>query len=174
MIRLSRMAYFLAISLAAFSALPVFADQITSVCFTPGEDCRSLIVDTINSAKSSIRMHAYSFTSTPIAKALHDAHRRGVAVEAVLDKGQRTAKYSGATYLHNAGIPVHIDSRHAIQHNKVLVIDAQTVVTGSYNFTKAAQERNAENVVVINDPDIAAKYLANWQKCKEHSETYAR
>jgi phosphatidylserine/phosphatidylglycerophosphate/cardiolipin synthase-like enzyme len=92
----------------------------------------------------------YSFTSKPISKALLDAHKRGINVVAVLDKSQRTQKYSGATFLANAGIPVYIDSRHAIAHNKIMIIDWSTLITGSFNFTKAAEEKNAENLLVIN------------------------
>lgn len=154
--------------------LPAAATPIKAVCFTPGEDCRSLIVDEINQAKTSIRIQAYSFTCKEIAKALTDAHRRKVDVQVVLDKSQKREKYTSATFLHNAGVPVSIDSRHAIQHNKVIVIDGQTVITGSYNFTNAAAARNAENVLVLDDPATAAKYLGNWQQCAKHSESYER
>ena len=84
-------------------------------------------------------MQGYSFTSTPIAKALVEAKRRGVDVRAILDKSQRTERYSGATFLKRAGIPTVIDEQPAIAHNKVFVFDQQAVLTGSFNFTKAAQ-----------------------------------
>ena len=70
------------------------------------------------------------------------------------------------------GIPVKIDAKHAIAHNKVMVIDDQTVITGSFNFTKAAEEQNAENLLVIYDKVLAAKYVGNWQTHAEHSEAY--
>lgn len=69
----------------------------------------------------------------------------------VLDNNQRTESYTPATFLHNRGVPVFIDSRHAIQHNKVILIHGETVITGSFNFSKAAEERNPENVLVIRD-----------------------
>lgn len=153
------------------------ADTLTlsgpaALCFTPGDDCAGLLVATINQAQKSIYVQAYSFTSAPIAKALTDAARRGVHVEAILDKSQRTEKYSGATFLANAGIPVFIDARHAIAHNKVMILDGSRVVTGSFNFTKAAQERNAENLIIIQDQDLASRYMKNWQKHREHAEPY--
>ena len=83
---------------------------------------------------------AYSFTSAPLAKALVDAHKRGVKVTVILDSSQRSEKYTSATFLHNAGVPVFIDGAHAIAHNKVMVIDGRTV-----NFTKAARSATAEN-----------------------------
>jgi phosphatidylserine/phosphatidylglycerophosphate/cardiolipin synthase-like enzyme len=90
-------------------------------------------------------VQAYSFTSAPIAKALLNAHKRGVKVEVILDRSQKTQKYSSATFLYNVGIPVKIDAQHTIAHNKVMIIDGETVITGSFNFTKPADENNAEN-----------------------------
>ena len=72
----------------------------------------------------------------------------------------------------HAGIPTFIDSKHAIAHNKVMLIDDREVLSGSFNFTKAAEESNAENLLVIDDSALAAKYLANWQEHLKHSEAY--
>ena len=118
-------------------------------------------------------MQAYSFTSAPIAKALVDAHKRGVQVQVILDKSQKGEKYSSADFVLHAGIPTFIDAKHAIAHNKIMIIDGQTVITGSFNFTKAAEESNAENLLVIRSPELAAKYAANWKAHAEHSEVYA-
>lgn len=93
-------------------------------------------------------------------------------VEVILDKSQRTEKYSSADFVQRAGIPAYIDAEHAIAHNKVMVIDGQTVITGSFNFTNAAEEHNAENLLVIRSPDLAEKYAANWMAHLEHSEKY--
>lgn len=117
-------------------------------------------------------VQAYSFTSAPIAKAVVDAHKRGVQVKVILDKSQRTEKYSSADFVAYAGIPVSIDAKHKIAHNKVMIIDGSTVITGSFNFTKSAEEGNAENLLIIYDPDLAVKYTENWKKHGEHSEPY--
>jgi phosphatidylserine/phosphatidylglycerophosphate/cardiolipin synthase-like enzyme len=121
-----------------------------------------------------VLVQAYSFTSAPIAKALMEAHKRGVKVQVILDKSQRTEKYTSATFLQNVGIPVYIDDKHAIAHNKVMVIDGRVVITGSFNFTKAAEENNAENLLVIDDAQIAEKYAKNWQEHLGHSVPYER
>jgi phosphatidylserine/phosphatidylglycerophosphate/cardiolipin synthase-like enzyme len=84
-------------------------------------------------------VQAYSFTSAPIANALVDAHKRGVNVQVILDKSQRTEKYSSADFVARAGIPTFIDAKHAIAHNKIMVIDGYEILTGSFNFTKAAE-----------------------------------
>ena len=119
-------------------------------------------------------MLAYSFTSAPIAKALVEAHKRGVDVQVVVDKSQKSAKYTSATFIANAGIPVRIDAKHAIAHNKVLVVDGHTVQQGSFNYTKAAEDNNAENVLVNwNNPKLAEVYLRDWKRHWEHSEAVA-
>jgi phosphatidylserine/phosphatidylglycerophosphate/cardiolipin synthase-like enzyme len=105
-------------------------------------------------------------------KPLLDAHKRGVQVQVILDKSQRTEKYSSADFLANQGAPTLIDASHAISHNKVMIIDGETVITGSFNFTKAAQEKNAENVLIIRDQALAAQYIENWQAHAQHRQPY--
>lgn len=143
-----------------------------SVYFSPGGGCTDAIIRELTYAKTSVLVQAYSFTSAPIAKALLNAHKRKVRVEVIFDKSQKTQKYSSATFLFNSGIPVKIDSVHQIAHNKIMVIDGQTVMTGSFNFTKAAEESNAENLLVIRDKKLAELYTKNWQNHDKHSEVY--
>jgi len=160
------------ISFFSYAFTLTLHDAPASVYFSPRGGAQQAIVDVIGQAKESVLVQAYSFTSSPIAKALLEAHKRGVKVEVVLDKGQRTARYSGATFLRNVGIPVWIDAKHAIAHNKVMVIDGATVITGSFNFTKAAEEKNAENLLIIQDQGLARLYTQNWERHREHSEEY--
>ncbi len=147
-------------------------DTPVSVYFSPRGGGQQAIVYAIGKAKESVYVQAYSFTSAPIAKALLEAHKRGVRVEAILDKSQRKATYTGATFLKNEGIPVYIDAAHAIAHNKVMVIDGAIVITGSFNFTKAAEEKNAENLLIIKDKALAQLYMENWERHRGHSEGY--
>lgn len=142
------------------------------VYFSPSGGCTDAAVNVIASAKESILVQAYSFTSGPIAKALVDAHKRGVACKVILDKSQRTEKYSEADFLVHSGIETWIDAEHRIAHNKVMVIDGQIVITGSFNFTKSAETGNAENLLVIHSPELAQKYSENWKKHQVHSAAY--
>src|SRR5205807_6025499 len=105
---------------------------------------------------------------------LTDAEERDVKVIAILDASNRTKNYSAADFLAHEGIETYIDSQHAIAHNKIIIIDGQTVLTGSFNFTKAAEENNAENLLVIHDAALAAKYAANWKVHLAHSKPYYR
>jgi phosphatidylserine/phosphatidylglycerophosphate/cardiolipin synthase-like enzyme len=143
------------------------------VYFSPRGGCTEAIVKELGHAKTSVLVQAYSFTSAPIAKALLDAHKRKVKVQVILDRSQKREKYTEATFLFNQGIPVKIDAVHAIAHNKVMVIDGETVITGSFNFTKAAEEKNAENLLVIRDKKLASLYTKNWEEHGRHSEIYS-
>lgn len=142
------------------------------VYFSPNGECTDAIIRELNKAQKTVLVQAYSFTSATIARALLDAHRRGVRVEVILDKSQRTQSYSSATFLYNAGIPTKIDAQHSIAHNKVMIIDGETVITGSFNFTRAAEESNAENLLIIHDEKLASLYMKNWQEHAQHSEVY--
>ena len=140
--------------------------------FSPNGGATEAIVAALGRARTEILVQAYSFTSKDIAKALLDAHKRRVKVEIILDKSQRKEKYSSADFTAHAGIPTFIDDRHAIAHNKVMIIDREVVVTGSFNFTKAAEEKNAENLLIIPSKDLAREYIENWQAHKAHLEQY--
>lgn len=143
------------------------------VRFSPKGGCTEAVVEALGRARTSVLVQAYSFTSAPIAKALVEAHRRGVKVEVILDRSQRTEKYSSADFILHQGIPTSIDDQHAIAHNKVMVIDGTTVITGSFNFTRAAEEHNAENLLVLQDASLADQYAGNWRIHARHSSPYA-
>ena len=70
------------------------------------------------------------------------------------------------------GIPTYIDAEHQIAHNKIMVLDKETVITGSFNFTKAAEEKNAENLLILKSKELAKVYIDNWNKHKAHSQAY--
>lgn len=94
-------------------------------------------------------------------------------MEIILDKSQKRGKYTSATFLVNAGIPTYIDASHAIAHNKIIIIDRAIIITGSFNFTKAAEEKNAENLLIIRSPEMANIYIENWRFHKQHSASYS-
>lgn len=162
------------LAIPAVSAGDRQLDVKASVWFSPNGGCTEAICHELASAKQTILVQAYSFTSAPIAKALVDAYKRGVKVQVILDKSQKTEKYSSATFLANQGVPVKIDSKHAIAHNKVMVIDGETIITGSFNFTKSAEGKNAENVLILRSKALADEYVRNWQEHAGHSEEYVK
>lgn len=174
-----RSLFFLALFSPAIYATPLVFQHETldyAVCFTPGGDCTQDIVDTVNSARKQVLVQAYQLTSAPVAWALVQAHRRGIDVEVILDKSQRKGKrnqpYSPAKFLQNQGIPLWIDYKPAIAHNKVMIIDDETVITGSFNFSKAAQYKNAENLLILRSKIIAKQYENNWFTRKNLSKIF--
>lgn len=150
-------------SVTACSVEPKGAtDLVHDVCFTPGNNCTQKIVDVVDQAKKQILVQAFSFTSEPIAQALVLAQKRGVEVGIILDKFKTGEAKSAINYFRSNGIEPLIDYKAAIAHNKVIIIDGHILVTGSFNFTKNAQARNVENLLIIHDHGVAEKYVANW------------
>lgn len=140
------------------------------LAFTPGDRIDARIVAAIDAAEHEVLVLAFSFTQPRIARALAAAHARGVTVEVVADRGQTLElPQSAVPALAREGIPVWLDGNFGNAHNKVVVIDAgspqATTITGSYNFTLAAQTKNAENVAIFRDnPDVARAYRAYFRK----------
>ena len=147
---------------------PAFAacTQVSmDVCFRPGEtSCETAIVTAIDGARHTLLVQAYGFTDPQIIHAIGEAEKRGVTVRFILDKENRQPRYTGASYLRNAGVPVRIDDKVAIAHNKVMVIDGETVIGGSYNYTRSAEDKNAENVTFTISACVAKLYTGNFER----------
>ena len=154
------------------TATPSGTIPLPETYFSPKGGCTQAIVRELKAARQSILIQAYSFTSAPIAAALVEAARRGVLIEVVLDKSNKTGKYSAADFVAHAGIPTWLDEKHAIAHNKVMILDEATVITGSFNFTKAAEESNAENVLILRSPELASRYTQQFIEHRRHSTPY--
>lgn len=159
----------------AGEALQLSARGTIQVAFTPGDDAAGLIVAAIRKAKRQVLVQAYGFTHKDIGQALAEARRRGIDVQILADHRQReTLSNSLIDWLAEQDIPVWIDSEHAAAHNKVMVIDNGTadaaVITGSFNFTHAAQHRNAENLLILRgNANLAETYAANWRRHRIHA-----
>ena len=132
--------------------------------FSPEQGATDLVVKTIASAKAKIRVASYSFTSQPVTDALIAAHDKGVEVELVADGSDRKGRGTKISQLAADHIPTRYNDQFAIMHDKFIIIDDQTVELGSFNYTSAAEHKNAENVLVLHDvPDIAKRYSTQWQ-----------
>jgi phosphatidylserine/phosphatidylglycerophosphate/cardiolipin synthase-like enzyme len=148
------------------------ATGTVEIAFTPGDAVDNLIIAAIDRAQAEVLVQAYTFTHRKIAQALIGARRRGVAVSVLADREQaRAVPQNVLTQLASGGVEVWLDGNFAAAHNKVIVIDAglprATTITGSYNFTIAAQRSNAENIVLLHDNDAVARaYRDNWRRLK--------
>jgi phosphatidylserine/phosphatidylglycerophosphate/cardiolipin synthase-like enzyme len=136
----------------------------------PNKDVVKIVVAEINKAQKRILVQAYEFTSRAIADALIEAKKRKVDVRVIIDKKAGESQYSVIKLLKENGITCYGDSHHRIAHNKVIVIDEAVVLTGSYNWTEAAQKHNAENMLVIHEAGLIQAYILNWNEHKEHSK----
>lgn len=159
----------LIISMACFASLAYGSGAITveplvgyQTCFVPGQNCAQFVAQEIGNSKSTIDVQAYGFTNADIIGALVSAENRDVKVRIILDKSNLKQSYSGLKTIEADGIPTWIDYKRAIAHNKIMIIDGKEVITGSFNFTTAAQKSNAENLIVLYSPDIAKAYEQNF------------
>ena len=133
--------------------------------FSPGSDTISPLLKEINSAEKSIHFMAFSFTHDALGGAMRDRFKSGIEVRGVFEKRQTDNPYSEYEAMKKAGLPVVLDKNGGDMHHKVIVIDAETVITGSYNFSKNAEKRNDENLLIIKgNPEIAEAYLAEFEK----------
>lgn len=163
----------------AFDALPgpSAAQGTLQAAFAPWDDIEGMVIDVIDHARAQVLMQAYLITNKKIAAALVAAHRRGVDVRLLADATQSHEDATKVPMLAAAGIPVWLETRYQNAHNKVIVIDAATptatVVTGSFNFTWAAQHKNAENILIArNNLPLATRYALNWERQRQQATVY--
>lgn len=159
--------------MTASGAELVLNNAPTKVFFSPKGGCTKGIIKELDMGAREILVQAYSFSSTQIRNALANAQKRGVKVEVIFDNDeQKEQNYKSAKALSKSGVTVYIDAHHASAHNKVIIIDRETIITGSLNFTYAAETKNAENVLVIKSSALAGLYAENWYAHQKHSLKY--
>lgn len=150
------------------------------VKFSPWDDVEGEVIALLGAARHEVLVQAYSLTSRGIAAALIVAHQRGVSVRLLADREQTmSGESSRIPDLVAAGIEVRIETRYAAAHNKVMVIDGNSpdsvVLAGSYNWTWSAQNRNAENLLIIRrNKSLASSYAANWRRHAEDAVPYSQ
>jgi len=136
----------------------------TEVYFSLSDNPQKAIIENINQAESFINIAMYIFTDKEIALPLVKARERGVKVRLYLDQDQFDYKYSQSRFLLQKGIKTRISSNKYIMHNKFAIIDNRLLLTGSYNWTFSANNRNDENLMVIDDPEIIALFQNQFEK----------
>ncbi len=158
---------------ATVQAAPVtVGNSEIEVYFSPNGGALDAILRNLGAAQKSVHMQAFHFRSEPIVKALQAAAKRGLDVRVIVDAESAAKSNSRAGQAAQGGVPVFTDAEHAVSHNKIIVIDGATVITGSYNFVKRAEYKNAENMLVIRSAELAAKYEENWERHFAHSKPF--
>ncbi|RKZ31809.1 phospholipase D family protein [bacterium] len=141
-----------------------FDSTTVEVCFSPGGNCREMIIDYIESATNNIDIAIYSITNLELARALVQAYSRDVKIRVVADDRNIDSKYGKSVYLADSGIPVRYDDSRGYMHHKFAIIDGKTVITGSYNWSNSAETRNNENVIVVKNGNIARVYSDEFER----------
>ncbi len=154
---------FLAIALGLSSCTSTYEDSM-KVYFSPKGGAEEAIVEAIENAQSEILVQAYSLTSQPIVDALIKVHQDNVNVRLILDRRAETGEKekNALRQLNTEKIYVKIDTVVGLAHKKVMIIDSIITITGSFNYSKSAEEKNRENLIVIRDRTIAMDYLDHW------------
>ena len=138
-----------------------FAD--TQVYFSPNGGCQNAVIAEIGKAQKTIDIAMYYLTSREIAQELVNAKDRNVKVRIVLDKSQETQTYSKSRYLIKRGFEVKYHTGHGLMHNKFSIIDGKVLITGSFNWTPTANEKNEENLLIMTDKDLIADYEKRFE-----------
>lgn len=141
---------------------PIKFDEDPEVLFSPQDHVTNFIIKQINESKHTIRVLCYSFTSKPISDALIAAYKRGVDVRIISDGGQTDPYRTYVDDCANAGIPCFYDTKYKTAHDKVMVFDNTYILTGSFNFTNAAETVNSENVLFGKSINGAKLYTDRW------------
>jgi phosphatidylserine/phosphatidylglycerophosphate/cardiolipin synthase-like enzyme len=135
------------------------------VVFTSEDEAiEQSIIPVVNSATQSIRFLAFSFTDYPLAQAMIQRAQNGVDVAGVFEKVGSDTDAAELKTLYCANVPVRRDGNSGFMHNKVIVVDQRYVITGSLNFSTNAEENNDENVLIIDNPDIARLYVQDFER----------
>jgi phosphatidylserine/phosphatidylglycerophosphate/cardiolipin synthase-like enzyme len=135
------------------------------VYFSPDDGVAASLLDLLNAAQDSIYFMAFSFTANDLGDAMRARFKDGVDVKGVMETDQIKSNV-GTEYdaFLQAGVDVRPDGNDGQMHHKVIIIDKQIVVLGSYNFTNSAETKNDENLLVVYNPEIAAQYLAEFER----------
>jgi phosphatidylserine/phosphatidylglycerophosphate/cardiolipin synthase-like enzyme len=147
-----------------FPDLTIDGTQV-EILFSPDDSVAKRLLELINGAQESINFMAYTFTSDEIGAALRDKAQAGIPVVGVMDSGQISSDGTEYNYFIEAGMDVRLDgNERGLLHHKVLIVDQEIVITGSYNFTASAENNNDENVVILHDRSAAQKYQEEFQR----------
>lgn len=143
------------------------------VAFSPSDGIAEIICNQLAEAKDNVYVMAFVLTSEPIAQKLAELAERGVKIYCILDRGQARTRYSQGQYLKSRGAEIHISpNSRGKMHHKVITIDDDTVITGSYNFSDNAEKGNDENIIIIKNIELAKLYNKEFKRCLNGTKGY--
>ncbi|HQY89450.1 MAG TPA: phospholipase D family protein [Tepidisphaeraceae bacterium] len=151
---------------------PAVVEDGIAVYFSPDGGAAPAMVDVINGAQKTVDIAIFSITQKEIVKAIVAANKRGIKVRILLDSSQAEGKYSSATYLANAGVPIWTNLDQTI-HHKYAIIDNKFLCTGSFNYSTSADLYNAENLLIMTGkPKLTRAYAMNFEGLMKSAVRY--
>jgi len=132
--------------------------------FSPGDDCENAIVSSIRNANHSVKICVFTISENVITNEIIAAKKRGVSVTIITDNDKLNDKGSDIRWLADEGVRIRIDQSSSHMHHKFCIVDKEILLTGSYNWTKSAADRNQENLLVTEDPKMVKAYLNEFEK----------
>ena len=149
-------------------------DGEVSIIFASEADELSALIEEIARAESAIRFMVFVFSLDELAEAmLQQTTDPAITIQGIFEKRNSTASWSQLPALHCAGAAIRQDGNRYILHHKVIILDEDTVITGSFNYSGSAANRNDENIIIIRDAAIAALYLDEWRRMWDGAEELA-
>lgn len=132
--------------------------------FSPGNDCENAIISAIRKAKSTIKICVFTISENEISEALIRAHKRGINIKIITDNDKINDTGSDIRWLLDEGLTIRIDEATSHMHHKFCIVDKKILLTGSYNWTKSAADRNQENILITYDPKSVKLYLREFEQ----------
>lgn len=138
--------------------------ELAEAYFEPQQDCGARLISLLDRSRSDVRICVFTITDNAVAGAILAAHRRGVTVRIISDGDKARDRGSDIARLEASGVPVRVDFAADHMHHKFAVFDSHAMVTGSYNWTRGAAERNLENIVVSDDPRLVRPFVEEFER----------
>lgn len=138
--------------------------KVAEVLFEPEQDSMTRLRQLLDGTRRSLRICVFTITDDRVSRSIIGAHRRGVTVRVISDDDKSFDMGSDIERLRGHGIDVRCDRLPDHMHHKFAVFDDHTAVTGSYNWTRGAAEKNHENLLVTDDPRLVAPYVREFER----------
>lgn len=146
-----------------FPSAPEATDGGGEAYFSPGDECRERIERALGAARSRADICVFTITDDRLSRRIEAAHRRGVRVRIITDDDKSEDRGSDIERLERSGVPVRVDRTNNHMHHKFALFDRQTLLTGSYNWTRSASRYNQENVVVLSEPGLLRRFERTFE-----------
>jgi phosphatidylserine/phosphatidylglycerophosphate/cardiolipin synthase-like enzyme len=132
--------------------------------FAPEDKVAEKIVARLKRATRTIDFMAFSFTDDDIGNVVRERAKAGVQVRGVFETTGSKTRFSEFGSMKNAGLDVWQDGNPYLMHHKVFIVDGNTVIFGSFNFSQNAENENDENLLIIDDPSLATQFAAEFER----------